>query len=62
MQQWRDEVSLETEIRLKSKDGTHNTSVRSKVGVIWTEPMCVTTTDYPLGKLTLMLFTQCIVV
>ena len=39
MQQWRDEVSLDTEIRLKSKDGKHNTSVRSKVGVSWTEIM-----------------------
>jgi hypothetical protein len=34
MQQWRDEVSFDTEIKLKSKDGTHNISVRSRDEVI----------------------------
>ena len=42
MQQWADEVSLETEIKLKSNDGTHSTSVRRSDAVSWIEPMCVT--------------------
>ena len=35
-------VSLLTEIRLKPKDGTHNTSFKTRVDEICTVPTCVT--------------------
>ena len=43
-------VSWLTEMRLKLKDGTHNTSVSVSVEEICTVPMCVTTTFSPFGK------------
>ena len=43
-------VSLLTEIRLKAKDGTHNTSFKTKVEEICIMPTCVTKTWSPFGK------------
>ena len=45
MQQWSEEVSFEIEIKLKSKDETQKKSVRSRVELSCTEPICVTVTD-----------------
>jgi hypothetical protein len=52
MQQCIVEVSLETDIKLKSKEGTHKTSCKIKDDVRCIVPICVTTTDWPFGKLT----------
>ena len=62
MQQWSEEVSFEIEIKLKSKDVTHKTSVRSREELSCSEPICVTVIDWPLGKLILTLWTTYILV
>ena len=54
MQQFRDEVSLLTEIKLKENDGTHNTSTNVRDSKILTVPICVTRIDSPLGSSTLV--------
>ena len=54
MQQFRDEVSLLIEIKLKENDGTHNTSTNVRDSEILTVPICVTRTDSPLGSSTLV--------
>ena len=40
------------DIKLKVKEGTQSTFSRTKLGVIWMVPMCVTTTLSPLGNWT----------
>ncbi len=54
MQQFRDKVSLLTEIKLKENVGTHNTSTNMRDSETWTVPMCVARTDSPLGSSTLV--------
>ena len=62
IQQLAVEVSLDTENKLKSKDGTHSTSMRTNDAVTGIEPIWVTMTNLPLGRLTLTLYATCIVV
>ena len=54
MQQFRDDVSLLTEIKLKENDGTHNTSASMRDSEILIVPMCVTRADSPLGSSTVV--------
>ena len=43
-------VNWLTDIKLKVKEGTHNTFSRIKVEVTWIVPICVSVTFSPLGN------------
>ena len=47
-------VSLLAEIRLNEKEGTQRTFVRVKVAEILTMPICVTSSNDPLGNFTFL--------
>lgn len=48
-------------MRLKCNEGTHNTLLRSKDGVSWTDPIWVTRTEIPFGNQTVHLMAEEIV-